>query len=155
MMFSFFSDRAVVRLTKANGGKYEPEMRLPTMVYFAAITPITFFWYGWAAEKHAHWAVSVIGLYPLGVGIYGIWMPAQAYIIDAYPQYAASGLAAFTVLRSIVAAFLPLAGPTMFANLGLGWGNSLLGFLCIAMIPVPVICHRYGGQIRKKYPLKL
>ncbi|KAI0132698.1 major facilitator superfamily domain-containing protein [Xylariales sp. AK1849] len=154
-IFSYASDRAVVRLTKANNGQYEPEMRLSAMVYSAIITPITFFWYGWAADKHVHWAVAVIGLFPLGVGLFGIWMPTQAYLIDAHPQYAASSIAAFTVLRSIVAAFLPLAGPTMFSNLGLGWGNSVLGFVCIAMIPVPVIVHRYGGRIRKRYPLKL
>jgi multidrug resistance protein len=154
-IFSYLSDRTVIRLTKANGGKYEPEMRLPNVVYFGLITPITFFWYGWAADRHAHWAVTIIGIFPLGVGIFGIWMASQAYIIDAYPQYAASGLAAFTVLRSVVAAFLPLAGPTMFENLGLGWGNSLLGFICIAMIPIPIVINRYGGRIRRRYPLKL
>ncbi|KAK9424332.1 putative Major facilitator superfamily domain-containing protein [Seiridium unicorne] len=146
ILFSLFSDREVVRLTKANGGKYEPEMRLPTMVYFAMVCPITFFWYGWAAETRTHWAVAVIGLFPLGGGLMGIWMPAQAYIIDAYPQYAASGIAAFGVLRSITAAFLPLAGPSLFGSLGIGWGNSVLGFICVAMIPVPLVIRRYGGR---------
>ncbi|KAI1877170.1 uncharacterized protein JN550_001242 [Neoarthrinium moseri] len=155
IFFSYFSDRSVIRLTAANGGIYEPEMRLPTMAYFAMITPCTFFWYGWAAEKHAHWAAAVTGIFPLGLGIFGLWMPAQAYIIDAYPQYAASGIAAFTVLRSLTGAFLPLAGPALFANLGIGWGNSVLGFLCIAMIPVPIIIHRFGRKIRKKWPVKL
>ncbi|KAH8681514.1 major facilitator superfamily domain-containing protein [Xylariales sp. PMI_506] len=154
-LFSFISDRHVVALTARNGGVYKPEMRLPTMVWFAAITPITFFWYGWCAEKHAPWPATVVGIFPLGIGIFGIWMPAQAYIIDAYPQYAASGIAAFTVLRSVTAAFLPLAGPGMFGNLGLGWGNSVLGFICIAMIPIPVIVHRYGERIRKRFPVKL
>jgi multidrug resistance protein len=154
-IFSIFSDRHVVSLTKANNGVYEPEMRLPTMVYFALICPITFFWYGWAAQTHTHWAVTVVGLFPLGVGIFGIWMPAQAYIIDAYPQYAASGIAAFTVLRSITAAFLPLAGPSLFRTLGIGWGNSVLGFICLAMVPVPILIHRYGGYIRKRRPVKL
>ncbi|KAH6660398.1 major facilitator superfamily domain-containing protein [Truncatella angustata] len=154
-LFSIFSDRQVVHLTKKNNDVYEPEMRLPTMVYFAFVCPITFFWYGWAAQTHAHWAASVIGLFPLGVGIFGIWLPAQAYLIDAYPQYAASGIAAFTVLRSITAAFLPLAGPSLFGTLGLGWGNSLLGFICVAMVPVPVLIHRYGGYVRKRWPLNL
>lgn len=131
-IFSMLSDRLVVRSTKANNGLFEPEMRLRTMVYFAIVCPVTFFWYGWAAQTHTHWAVTVIGLFPLGVGLFGIWIPAQAYIIDAYPQYAASGIAAFSVLRSITAAFLPLAGPSLFASLGLGWGNSLLGFICVA-----------------------
>lgn len=80
----------------------------------------------------------------------------QAYLIDAYGHaYAASALAAFAVLRSVVAAFLPLAGPSMYATLGLGWGNSLLGFICVAMIPLPLLVQKYGGWLRKTYPVKL
>jgi hypothetical protein len=43
----------------------------------------------------------------------------------------------------------------MYAKLGLGWGNSLLGFIAIAMIPVPALIYKFGGQIRKSYPIKL
>lgn len=43
-IFSFLSDRTVVRMTAANGGRYEPEMRLVSCVYFAALLPFTFFW---------------------------------------------------------------------------------------------------------------
>ncbi|KAF4973877.1 hypothetical protein FZEAL_9166 [Fusarium zealandicum] len=148
-VFSALSDRTVVRMTAANGGVYEPEMRLPYCIYFAFILPITFFWYGWAADKSVHWIVPVIGLVPFGVGIVGTWMPIQAYLVDAYAEYAASALAAFSVLRSVVAAFLPLAGPEMFRSLGVGWGNSLLGFIAVALIPVPTLVYKYGGHIRK------
>lgn len=153
--FSFISDRLVIRLTKQNGGKFEPEMRLPGMVYYSFIVPITFFWYGWTAQYKVHWIVPVLGLMPLGIGIFGLWMPAQAYIIDAYPEYAASGLAAFTVVRCLIAAFLPMAGPAMFDNLGLGWGNSVLGFICIGMIPIPILIERFGRRIRTRSALKL
>jgi hypothetical protein len=79
----------------------------------------------------------------------------QTYIVDAYPQYAASGLAAFSVLRNVIAAFLPLAGPDMYASLGVGWGTSVLGFIAIILIPVPVLIYNYGGLLRKKFPLEL
>ncbi|KAM5348335.1 hypothetical protein ACJ41O_008159 [Fusarium nematophilum] len=147
--FSAMSDKTVVRMTKANGGVYEPEMRLPDCIYFAFLLPITFFWYGWAADRAVHWIVPVIGLVPFGLGIVGIWLPIQAYLIDAYAQYAASALAAFSVMRSVVAAFLPLAGPQMFRSLGVGWGNSLLGFIAVALIPIPALVYKYGGRIRK------
>jgi multidrug resistance protein len=154
-IFSYTSDATIVRLTKANNDVYEPEMRLLHCIYFALLLPITFFWYGWATDKQVHWIVPIIGLVPFGIGIVGIWQPIQAYIIDAYGHYAASGLAAFTVLRSLVAAFLPLAGPSMYSSLGLGWGNSLLGFICIALIPAPLLFYKYGGFLRKRYPVKL
>ncbi|KJZ77981.1 hypothetical protein HIM_02618 [Hirsutella minnesotensis 3608] len=153
--FSLLSDRTVVRMTAANGGVYEPEMRLPDCIWFAGILPITFFWYGWSADKAVHWIVPVIGVIPFGVGIVGVWLPVQAYIVDAFPPYAASGLAAFSVLRCTVAAFLPLAGPQMYKNLGVGWGSSLLGFIAVALIPIPALVYKYGKWLRNRFPLKL
>ena len=149
------SDSTVIRLTKANGGVSTPEMRLPACVVFACIVPITFFWFGWTADKAVYWLVPVIGLVPFAIGLMGIFLPIQTYVIDAFPEYAASGVAAITVLRSLFGAFLPLAGPSMFAKLGLGWGNSVLGFIAIALIPVPALIYKYGGIIREKYLIKL
>jgi hypothetical protein len=48
------SDKTVVRMTKANNGVFEPEMRLPACIFFACWVPVTFFWYGWTADKHVH-----------------------------------------------------------------------------------------------------
>jgi len=48
------SDKTVVRMTKANNGVFEPEMRLPACIFFAFWVPVTFFWYGWTADKHVH-----------------------------------------------------------------------------------------------------
>jgi MFS family permease len=148
-LFAALSDKTVIRMMKANGGVFEPEMRLPYCIYFAFLLPVTFFWYGWSAHYVTHWIVPIVGLVPFGVAILGIWNPIQAYIIDAYPEFSASGLAAFTVFRSVVAAFLPLAGPRMYSALGLGWGNSVLGFIAAALIPVPFLVYRFGGRIRR------
>ncbi|KAI0844746.1 MFS general substrate transporter [Daldinia vernicosa] len=154
-IFSVMSDRTVVRLTKANGGAFQPEFRLTIMIWYSFLCPLSFFWYGWSAQMKTHWIVPVLGLLPLGFGVIGVFMPTQAYIIDAYPSYAASGIAAFTVLRSVIAAFLPLCGPALFGNLGVGWGSSVLGFVSVAMIPIPIIIFKFGAQLREKYPLRL
>ena len=99
--------------------------------------------------------MPIIGLFPFGFAIMGVWQPAQAYVVDAYGHYSASGLAALVVLRSLMGAFLPLAGPKLYEALGLGWGNSLLGFIMVAMIPIPLLTFRYGAQWRKNHPLNL
>ena len=78
----------------------------------------------------------------------GIFLPIMTFLVDCYPIYAASAIAANTVLRSLVGAFLPLAGPAMYQSLGLGWGNSLLGFICVGMIPLPIIFYKFGGKLR-------
>ena len=149
------SDSTVVRMTKANNGVFEPEMRLPACVFFAMFVPITFFWYGWAADKKVFWIVPILGFVPFGFGMIGIFMPIQTYLIDAFPNYAASAVAALTASRSLFGAILPLAAPAMYSKLGLGWGNSLLGFVAIAMIPAPALIYKYGKAIRTKYPLNL
>ncbi|KAI0908205.1 major facilitator superfamily domain-containing protein [Ustulina deusta] len=153
--FSVLSDRTVLRLIKRNNGIFEPEMRLHLVTYYACVAPITFFWYGWTTYYRVHWIAPILSLIPFGIAILGVYLPTQAYIIDAYPLYSASGLAAFTVLRSIVAAFLPLAGPSLFSSLGLGWGSSVLGFITIGLIPIPVLVLLFGTKLRKKYPVQL
>ncbi|KAJ5642431.1 Major facilitator superfamily domaingeneral substrate transporter [Penicillium lividum] len=149
------NDRMVTSLTAKNGGKFEPEMRLPTMIIFSCILPISFFWYGWTADKHVFWIVPIIGMFPFGVGMMGVFMPIQTYIIDCYPAYAASANAALTASRSLVGALLPLAGPKMFDSLGLGWGNSLLGFVALAFVPIPIIFTKYGKTIRERWTVNL
>ncbi len=107
------------------------------------------FLYGWTAEKHVFWIVPIIGTGIVGIGLLATFMPIQTYLVDAFTIYAASALAANTVLRSLAGALLPLAGRKMYATLGLGWGNSLLAFIALAMVPIPYIFYVYGERIRK------
>lgn len=76
-------------------------------------------------------------------------MTIQVYLVDVYTLYAASALAATNILRSLFGAFLPLAGAPLYERLGLGWGNSALGFIAVALIPVPFLFIKYGEAIRK------
>ncbi|ORY15542.1 membrane transporter [Clohesyomyces aquaticus] len=149
------SDATIIRLTKRNNGVYEPEMRLPTCVFFGALIPISFFWYGWATHQKTHWIVPIIGLFPFGAGMMGVFAPIQTYLIDSFPQYAASAVAGMTVIRCLFGAVLPLGAPSMYKQLGLGWGNSLLGFIAVAMIPAPALIYKYGGYVRKRWPVEL
>jgi hypothetical protein len=77
-------------------------------------------------------------------------MSIQTYSIDAFTIYAASALAANTVTRSIMAAVLPLAAPKMYESMGIGWGNSLLAFLALAMIPIPWLLLMKGERMRER-----
>lgn len=82
-------------------------------------------------------------------------MAPSTYLVDVYTLHAASAMAANTVMRSIFGAFIPLAGQPMYRALGLGWGNSLLGFFAIALIPIPILFVKYGEELRRKFPVKL
>lgn len=82
-------------------------------------------------------------------------MAVSAYLVDAYTLHSASAMAANTVLRSIFGAVLPLAGVRMYDTLGLGWGNSLLAFIAIALAPVPFVFYKYGERIRTNKRFKV
>ncbi|KAF2098970.1 MFS general substrate transporter [Rhizodiscina lignyota] len=153
ILFAMMSDRTIVRLTKANNGAYAPEMRLTLCLPYACFVPISFFWYGWAIQAKVHWIVPIIGLFPFGFGMIGIFISIQTYMVDAYSQFAASAIATITITRSFFGAFLPLAGPAMFDSLGYGWGNSLLGFITLALVPVPIFLLKYGGVLRERFPV--
>lgn len=85
----------------------------------------------------------------------GLFLPLTTYIVDCYPLYAASAIAANVILRSVVGAFLPLAGPPIYASLGLGWGNSLLGIICVVMIPIPLVFYKFGAKLMKVRELRM
>jgi hypothetical protein len=71
------------------------------------------------------------------------------YLVHTYGRYSASAIAASKVLQSIGGAVLPLAGEPMYDRLGLGWGNSVLGFIALAFVPVPWLFFKYGETLRK------
>lgn len=77
------------------------------------------------------------------------------YLVDSFPTYAASAIAATKVFQSIGGAFLPLAGQPLYSTLGLGWGNSVLGFIALAFFPVPILFFRYGAWLRERGAVKL
>ncbi|KAI1178394.1 major facilitator superfamily domain-containing protein [Nemania sp. FL0916] len=132
----------------------KPEFRLITLPLGAILLPAGLFLYGWTAEYKVHWIVPIIGMGITGIGTIIIFMGILAYLIDAFTIYSASAIAANAVVRSIASAVLPLAGLPMYARLGVGWGNSVLGFIAVALIPVAFLIIKYGERLRNKFEIK-
>ncbi|KAJ6134447.1 hypothetical protein N7523_000769 [Penicillium sp. IBT 18751x] len=138
-------------------GCFRPESRLLPMMVGCWFMPVGLFWYGWSTQAGAHWIVPIIGTGCFAIGLMAVFSSVSTYLVDSYLRYAASVTAANTALRSLVGALLPLAGPSMYNALGLGWGNSLLAFIALAMCAVPFIFWKYGAKIRThpRFQLKL
>lgn len=77
-------------------------------------------------------------------------IPITTYLVDAFPLYSASVSAARNVLTSFTRAWLPLVGPSLYARLGLDWGNSLLGFIALVFSLIQFVFIFYSERIRKK-----
>ncbi|KAF7525745.1 hypothetical protein G7054_g10983 [Neopestalotiopsis clavispora] len=109
---SALSDRTYLYLTKKHGVE-KPEYRLETLIWGAIASPIGFFFYGWTAQYQVFSAVPIIATAFVGFGVLLTFIPIQVYMIDAYTKYAASAIAASSLLRSIAGALVPLAGDPM------------------------------------------
>ncbi|KAI0761141.1 MFS general substrate transporter [Irpex lacteus] len=147
--------RDYMRRAAARGGKAEPEDRLLGMMVGSIWVPISMFIFGWTAPPAVmpgggNWVGPVSSGIPFGFGMVVIYFSANAYIIDAFPGYVASALAAKTVVRSGSGAAMPLFITAMYHNLGNGWAASVWAFISLAMIPIPFLFYRYGKVIRSK-----
>lgn len=129
-------------------GDFRPEHRLYIMAYGGPLLPIGLFVYGWSIQAQTHYMVPLVGTALIGFGLLMVFMPASTYLVDAFTVHAASAMAASTVLRSLMGALIPLSSEKMYAVMGYGWGNSLLGFVGFAMVPIPFLFIRYGEKIR-------
>ena len=74
-----------------------------------------------------------------------------SYLFDAYsPQGTLSALTAAAVFRLICAGTVPIGILPMFMNLSGAWALGTLGFISLAMIPIPYVFFFYGAQLRAK-----
>jgi MFS family permease len=148
MVFGMVSDSLLRNLAK--GGELKPEYRLPPLIVGTCLISTGLIWYGWSAHFKVMWMVPIIGMGFIGAGVITSFLPVNTYLVDAYTSYAASVIAANTVLRSIGGALLPLCGKSMYRALGLGWGNTLLAFIAMANLPLVLYFIKKGEQIRLK-----
>ena len=143
---AMYSDRYVGK--KSAKGEMKPEYRLPPLIIGTLVVPIGLLWYGWSMRENVYWLVPVIGTVPIGAGLILTLVPVQTYFVDAYTRYAASAIAANTIVRSLVGGVLPLAGQPMYTKLGYGWGSSLLALIALVLAPLSWLIVKYGERLR-------
>ncbi|TQN73296.1 Efflux pump vrtL [Colletotrichum shisoi] len=142
---------ALKRRYAPDGGPGRPEFRVPMMLPGALLVPVGLVIYGWTAQHHAHWIAPNIGAVIFSAGVIIGFQCIQGFLVDTYTKYAASAVAATTVLRSLAGFGFPLFAPSMYQRLEYGWGNTLLAFLGIAIgWPGPFLLWKFGPGLRKK-----
>ncbi|KAK2802947.1 hypothetical protein FQN50_007192 [Emmonsiellopsis sp. PD_5] len=140
-----------VRKLEANGGVQVPEWRLPHVMVAGVSFAAGLFWFGWSGYKGSiHWIVPTMSGILTGFGLLVIFLQSMNYIVDAYVLFAASAIAANTLLRSIAGAVFPLFATQMFDALGVNWAGTLLGCVGVLLAPIPVIFYIYGARIRAR-----
>ncbi|KAJ0316065.1 hypothetical protein Brms1b_005720 [Colletotrichum noveboracense] len=120
-------------------GFIQPEKRLPPAFLGGVAIPICLFWFGWSSRQSINWIMPIIGSAWFSIGSFLLFNPVLNYLTDAYPDYAASVLAGNDLFRSAFGAGFPMFATAMYTRLGVGWASSLLAFLAIVFIPIPIV----------------
>ncbi|KAG8704420.1 hypothetical protein FRC08_002241 [Ceratobasidium sp. 394] len=144
-------NRRYIRL--AQKGAVAPEERLVMCCVGAVLLPISLIWFAWTSYPSVHWIVPIIAGIPFGTGIIFAFTSVVAYLVDIYTLYAASCLAANSVVRSVVAFAFPLFVPRLFERVGDQWACMVFGFLALFCLPMPFLIYKYGPAIRSKSKL--
>jgi hypothetical protein len=151
VVYSIWDNKRYNRAIEASdSGIAAPEARLPPALVGSVVIPIGIFWFAWTNAPSVHWIVSIMAGAPFGFGMVLVFLSIMNYLIDAYLIYAASVLAANSVLRSLFGAAFPLFTSYMYADLGIHWASSIPAFLALACVPFPFLFYKYGAAIRQR-----
>ena len=148
--YSIIDNKRYVKISREYDGFAPPESRLPTCMVGGVSLTIGLFWFAWTNSPSIHWMVSIAAGVPFGFGMVLVFLSIMNYLIDAYVIFAASVLAANSVLRSLFGAAFPLFTTQMYANLGIHWASSVPAFLALACVPFPFLFYKYGPAIRER-----
>lgn len=120
MMIAIISDpiwranyrRLVRNREKRTGeeGGSEPEYRLPPTIIGVQFTWIGLFGFGWTTYSFVPWIAPILFSGVIGTGIILCYAGIFTFLVESYPLYAASALAANSFARSVFAASFPLFG---------------------------------------------
>ncbi|KAJ5097495.1 hypothetical protein N7456_008216 [Penicillium angulare] len=150
VVYSLWDNKRYINTQEKHGGFAPPEARLPPTMIASIAIPVGLFWFAWTNYPSIHWMASIAAGAPFGFGMVLVFLGIMNYLIDAYTIFAASVLAANSVLRSLFGAAFPLFTTYMYDNLGIHWASSIPAFLALACVPFPFLFYKYGAEIRKR-----
>jgi len=95
----------------ANGKPIWRKACLPPTFIGTFLMPIALCWFAWISYPTLYWIGVVLAGIPFGLAQILLFLSIMNYLADCYLQYAASALAANSLLRSVLGAMFPLWAP--------------------------------------------
>lgn len=132
-----------------------PEVFIPVAIVGSVLMPIGIFIFGWTAAEDLHWIGPLIGAAVFAAGAFICFQTLFNYLSMSFWRFLASVFAGNALFRSMMAGAFPLFGRALFLNLAtnrfaVGWGSSVLGFICVGMIAIPVLFYLNGPKLRAR-----
>ncbi|KAF4630371.1 hypothetical protein G7Y89_g7769 [Cudoniella acicularis] len=134
-------------------GTNRPEARFLTSLVFVWLFPITLLWFAFTSDGNVSYWSPVVAGGVLGFADPLLWLSMLNYITDAYPNVAASAIAAFLIPSFVMAAALAHLGVLMFDNMSTKWAMAIIGFISFGLCALIYIIFFFGAKIRARSKL--
>lgn len=142
-------DKIYIKLRERNNGVGAPEFRLPLVISGSFGLPLCVMAYGWVAQMQLPLPVMLVTIGLFGTTLTIVFLPLNAYVVDAFGLYAASGMTAIIVSRCLMSTLLPLATDPLVRRFDWGLGVSVLGGIGLVLAPIPILVFKYGSRWRQ------
>ncbi|KAK0449557.1 vacuolar DHA amino acid exporter [Desarmillaria tabescens] len=124
-----YSDHELARLTRENGGRSSPEMRLNSTLHGLWLFPVSVVGFGWVLERHVHISGVCAMLFLSGCFAIYVFSSELAYLVDANVGRSSSAVAFNSLFRGIASFIaIEIAVPVQDA-LGDGWMYTIFGII--------------------------
>lgn len=148
-LLNVYLSRPMVKLVPKWRGHPPCEMNLYGAMASGPFLVVAIFWLGWTgAYASIPWWIPAIPTILLGISFTLLFTAFLAYLVDVYLMFAASALAANTIVRSAVGAAFPLFTRQMFNKMGTQWALTMIGYLALLLMPIPFVFYKIGPKLR-------
>ncbi|SNX82418.1 related to mfs-multidrug-resistance transporter [Melanopsichium pennsylvanicum] len=136
--------------TKRPGGVSTPEDLLLWGIPGGFLFPVSLFFFAWTSFPPVPWIVSVLAGALFGVSSHTLFLIVSDYTVSSYAIYAASAVAAQSLLRELFCGAFTMIAEIMYHNVGYSWATSILAFIGVPLSVIPLIFYKFGPTIRKR-----
>ncbi|EXJ70650.1 uncharacterized protein A1O5_05640 [Cladophialophora psammophila CBS 110553] len=146
----YMTDKLSQWSARRNNGVFEPEMRLPVVIFPAVAVPVGLLMFGIGLEKKFHWIVPVIGSGLVGTGLTGIAAIVEAYMMDSYAPVLADGIVNLYGFKSIVSFAIGFAVVPWLKLNGIIPVFCILSAMVIVVDAFAMVIYIWGKRLRER-----
>ncbi|KAK6373736.1 hypothetical protein LTS17_008229 [Exophiala oligosperma] len=146
----YVNDKVSQWSTRRNNGVFEPEMRLPPVIFPAVLVPVGLIMFGVGVNNGIHWIVPVIGVGLVGIALTGIGSIIQPYLMDSYTPVLFDCLVTFNGFKNLVSFAIGFAVVPWLEQNGVVTVFCILAALVLAIDAAVVTIYLYGKKLRQR-----
>lgn len=126
----------------------------PSAIFGSVLLPVGLLVWGWLQRSNIHWVIGMIGNLLFSIAAFLLFQSYFAFIGNMFPpNVVGSAFASNNIVRSLMGGAFPLFGTVFYTHTAIdrypvGWGCTILAFIAIFLIPLPIYITMRGGQLR-------